>query len=113
MRKLTLTLALPAISMAACVALSVQAAPRMVLPSQNQSAIQQIGCTFASRCPLGRTWVCTQTIDPEAHRLFSSCENNVLVVIDADAGTIVATLPIGARSDGAAFDPKRKLIFSS
>ena len=52
-------------------------------------------------------------IDPEAHRLFSSCENNVLVVIDADAGTIVATLPIGARSDGAAFDPKRKLIFSS
>jgi streptogramin lyase len=52
-------------------------------------------------------------IDPEAHRLFSSCENNVLVVIDADAGTIIATLPIGARSDGAAFDPKRKLIFSS
>jgi DNA-binding beta-propeller fold protein YncE len=85
----------------------------VVLPLQNQSAIQQIGCTFASRCPLGRTWVCTQTIDPEAHRLFSSCENNVLVVIDADAGTIVATLPIGARSDGAAFDPKRKLIFSS
>jgi DNA-binding beta-propeller fold protein YncE len=52
-------------------------------------------------------------IDPEAHRLFSSCENNVLVVIDADRGTIVATLPIGARSDAAAFDPKRKLIFSS
>jgi YVTN family beta-propeller protein len=52
-------------------------------------------------------------IDPEAHRLFSTCENNVLVVIDADEGTIVAALPIGARSDGAAFDPKRKLIFSS
>jgi DNA-binding beta-propeller fold protein YncE len=52
-------------------------------------------------------------IDPEAHRLFSSCENNVLVVVDADAGTTVATLPIGARSDAAAFDPKRKLIFSS
>jgi hypothetical protein len=52
-------------------------------------------------------------IDPEAHRLFSSCENNVLVVVDADAGTTVATLPIGARSDAAAFDPRRKLIFSS
>jgi len=60
MRKLTLALALSALSIAACVALSVQAAPRMVLPSQNQSAIQQIGCTFAGRCPLGRTWVCTQ-----------------------------------------------------
>jgi DNA-binding beta-propeller fold protein YncE len=53
------------------------------------------------------------TIDPEAHRLFSSCENNLLVVVDADTGTIVATLPIGAGSDAAAFDPKRKLIFSS
>jgi streptogramin lyase len=52
-------------------------------------------------------------IDSEAHRLFSSCENNVLVVVDADAGTTVATLPIGARSDAAAFDPKRRLIFSS
>jgi DNA-binding beta-propeller fold protein YncE len=34
-------------------------------------------------------------------------------VVDADSGTTVATLPIGARSDAAAFDPKRKLIFSS
>ncbi len=52
-------------------------------------------------------------IDPEAHRLFSSCENNVLVVVNADTGGTVATSPIGTRSDAAAFDPKRKLIFSS
>ena len=52
-------------------------------------------------------------LDPEAHRLFSSCTNNVLVIVDADTGTTIATLPIGARSDAAAFDPKRKLIFSS
>ncbi len=51
--------------------------------------------------------------DPGAHRLFSSCANNVLVVVDADTGATVATLPIGARSDTAAFDLKRKLIFSS
>jgi DNA-binding beta-propeller fold protein YncE len=52
-------------------------------------------------------------IDPDSHRLFSSCENNVLVVVDTDTGATVATLPIGTRSDAAAFDPKRKLIFSS
>ena len=52
-------------------------------------------------------------LDPEAHRLFSSCTNNVLVIVDADTGTTIATLPIGSRSDAAAFDPKRKLIFSS
>ena len=38
----------------------------------------------------------------------------MLVVVDADTGAIVATLPIGAGSDAAAFDPKRrKLILSS
>jgi len=52
-------------------------------------------------------------LDPEAHRLFSSCTNNVLVIVDADTGTTIATLPIGSRSDAAAFDPKRKLVLSS
>ena len=51
--------------------------------------------------------------DSETHRLFSSCENNLLVVVDTDTGATVATLPIGSRSDAAVFDPKRKLIFSS
>jgi len=52
-------------------------------------------------------------IDPETRRLFATCANNILVVVDADRGTNVATLPIGGGSDGAAFDPIRKLIFSS
>jgi len=52
-------------------------------------------------------------IDQTAHRLFSSCLNAVLTVVNTDNGAVVATLPIGQRTDGAAFDPKRKLIFSS
>ena len=52
-------------------------------------------------------------IDPDAHRLFASCLNAVLTVIDADSGAVVATLPIGQGTDGVMFDPKRKLIFSS
>jgi DNA-binding beta-propeller fold protein YncE len=52
-------------------------------------------------------------IDPKGRRLFSSCVNKVLVVVNLDSGATVATLPIGAGTDGAAFDPKRKLIFSS
>jgi YVTN family beta-propeller protein len=52
-------------------------------------------------------------IDTQSHRLFSSCVNNLLVVIDADSGAVVASLPIGAGSDAVAFDPKRKRIFSS
>jgi YVTN family beta-propeller protein len=52
-------------------------------------------------------------IDPKARRLFATCANSVMVVVDADSGSNVATLPIGSATDGAAFDPIRKLVFSS
>ena len=52
-------------------------------------------------------------MDRTTHRLFSSCANNVLVVMNSDDGSIVATLPIGAGTDAAGFDPKRNLVFSS
>jgi hypothetical protein len=52
-------------------------------------------------------------IDKLGRRLFSSCVNKVLVVVNLDSGATVATLPIGAGTDAAAFDPMRKLIFSS
>jgi YVTN family beta-propeller protein len=52
-------------------------------------------------------------IDPKTRRLFATCVNNVMVVVDADSGANVATLPIGSSTDGAAFDPVRKLVFSS
>ena len=61
--------------------------------------------------------VCSSTlgleIDLAGHRLFTSCLNFVMMVLDTDSGKVVAKLPIGAGTDGAAFDPKRKLVFSS
>lgn len=52
-------------------------------------------------------------MDTSAHRLFASCKNQRLVVVNADTGAIVATLPIGPGTDAAAFDPAHKLVFSS
>jgi DNA-binding beta-propeller fold protein YncE len=52
-------------------------------------------------------------IDAKSRRIFSSCENNLMVVIDADNGKQIAALPIGARTDGAAFDPRTRRAFSS
>jgi DNA-binding beta-propeller fold protein YncE len=52
-------------------------------------------------------------IDSETHRLFSTCPNQVMEVVNAENGAIVATLPIGKGTDAAAFDPKRKRAFSS
>ena len=52
-------------------------------------------------------------IDSSARRVFATCTNKQMVILDADSGKIVATEPIGAYSDGAAFDPVRKLALSS
>ena len=52
-------------------------------------------------------------MDREHRRLFSVCRNRLMAILDADSGRLVATLPIGAGVDGAAFDPSARLAFSS
>jgi YVTN family beta-propeller protein len=52
-------------------------------------------------------------IDGGSHRLFVSCLNQLLTVLDSQSGHIIGTVPIGSGSDAVVFDPKRKLIFSS
>ena len=51
--------------------------------------------------------------DTKNRRLFSVCSNRLMAVSDPDSGKVVATLPIGAGSDGAAFDPGTGYAFSS
>jgi len=52
-------------------------------------------------------------IDNISHRLFSVCDNKLMVIIDAKDGRVITTLPIGIGPDGAAFDPELKRIYSS
>lgn len=51
--------------------------------------------------------------DTRHGRLFSTCDNQTLVVTDAASGRNVATLPIGKGPDAAVFDADRALLFSS
>ncbi len=66
------------------------------------------------------TWELTDCEDPSGlaidaknERLFSACANKHLAVTDARNGKSVATLPIGAGPDGAAFDPASGNAFTS
>lgn len=52
-------------------------------------------------------------VDAQTRRVFATCVNKVMIVVDADSGANVATVPIGGGSDGAVFDPARKLAVSS
>jgi len=54
------------------------------------------------------------TIDRKNRRLFVACGGNKkLVVVDADGGKVVASLPIGEGCDAATFDTDLGLVFAS
>ena len=52
-------------------------------------------------------------LDNETHRLFSVCANKLMVIVDAETGKVITTLPTGDKTDGAAFDPSLKCAYSS
>lgn len=52
-------------------------------------------------------------LDNETHRLFSACDNKMMVIMDAISGIVITTVPIGEKVDGAAFDPELKCVYSS
>ncbi len=52
-------------------------------------------------------------IDRVHRRLFSVCDNQIMVISDPDAGDVIASAPIGEGVDGAGFDAGRQLAFSS
>ena len=76
--------------------------------------IDASGATVARRWP---TAPCRQpvamAIDTAHRRLFSGCRSGVLAISDYQAGKVVATAPIGAGVDGAAYDPTSADVFAS
>jgi hypothetical protein len=53
-------------------------------------------------------------LDPKNRRLFVLCRDpQTCVVLDADTGRMVATLPIGRGTDGGVFNPHTMEVFSS
>jgi DNA-binding beta-propeller fold protein YncE len=51
-------------------------------------------------------------LDNETHRLFSAT-SKLMVVLDAETGKVITTLPTGDRVDGAGFDKGLKRAYSS
>jgi DNA-binding beta-propeller fold protein YncE len=52
-------------------------------------------------------------MDKKHRRLFAVCDNNIMAVVNADSGKIVATPAIGDDPDAAGFDPDTQFAFSS
>ena len=81
------------------------------------SEVVEIDARNASVARRWSTRPCQQpvamAIDVAHHRLFSGCRSGVLAVSNYEAGTIVATAPIGAGVDGTGFDPAAADVFAS
>jgi hypothetical protein len=52
-------------------------------------------------------------LDAKNRRVFSCCGNQKMVVLDADSGNILATLPTGRGTDAGTFNPDTLEAFSS
>ena len=52
-------------------------------------------------------------LDAAHHRLFATCHNKMMVMLDSETGKVIATVPIGAGVDGCAFDETTQLAFAS
>ena len=52
-------------------------------------------------------------IDRENMRLFATCENKMMIVMDATSGRVITSLPTGSGADGAGFDDQLKTAYSS
>jgi len=53
------------------------------------------------------------SMDRQNRRLFSACDNQKMVVINADTGKVMAALPTGAGTDASLFDPVTGNAFAS
>ncbi len=52
-------------------------------------------------------------LDNKTHRLFSVCGNKLMVIVNAETGKQISTLPVGDHCDGVAFDKGFKRVYAS
>lgn len=78
----------------------------------------ELSALDAAKLTVLNTWALTGcegptalAIDAANRRLFSGCGNKVMVVSDADAGKVVASVPIGDGVDQGAYSPNQRLVF--
>src|SRR5256885_4875496 len=52
-------------------------------------------------------------LDAAHHRLFATCHNKMMEMLDTTSGKVVGSVPIGSGVDGCAFDDATQLAFAS
>ncbi len=79
-----------------------------------------ISCINTKDLKLEKSWPISPGEEPsglaadfENGKLFSVCDNNLMIVFDLKTEKVIQSIPIGSRTDGAAFDESLKRAYSS
>ena len=90
---------------------------RVFVNIEDRSEMVQID---AKARKVARHWALDPCVEPTGlafdavhQRLFSVCSNQLMAISDTKSGKVIGTVPIGARVDGAGFDPETQLAFAS
>ena len=91
---------------------------RLYIDVQDKDVVLQVDAkklAVTEKWPVGTTChePASLAIDMPHQRLFVGCRNQVMIVMDATNGHVLATLLIGEVTDAAEYDPQGNLIFSS
>jgi len=96
---------------------SDDAAGRVYVNLEDKSEVAVIDATkheVVARWPLAPGTEPTGiALDAAHHRLFATCHNKMMEMVDTTSGKVVASVPIGAGVDGCAFDDATQLAFAS
>src|SRR3954468_13436055 len=96
---------------------SDDAAGRVYVNLEDKSEVAVIDATkheVVARWPLGPGTEPTGiAFDSAHHRLFSTCHNKMMEMLDTTSGKVVGSVPIGSGVDGCAFDDATQLAFAS
>src|SRR3954454_4813727 len=96
---------------------SDDAAGRVFVNLEDKSEVAVIDAAkheVVARCPLApRTQPTGVALDVAHHRLFSTCHNKMMEMLDTTSGKVVGSVPVGSGVDGCAFDDATQLDFGS
>ncbi len=86
----------------------------------NIASASELGRIDARALRLANVWKMTPcrdpsalAIDPAHRRLFAACANRIMVMLSADTGRVLGSVPTGAGTDAAAFDPMTGDVFAA
>ena len=86
----------------------------------NVSSVSRLARIDTRSLKVSAVWPMGRCVHPSAlaidrlhRRLFAACENRIMVMMSADSGRVIGSVPTGAGTDSARYDPGTRDVFAA